>query len=245
MEKFTLYDFLGLILPGFIFVYFCNVINKFYCLIPDFIVPADTETKIVIVLSLSLIFGSIIYALNFYLVSKIKWYSKWFGIYKPVSDIYESMNQLHGIMNETLNRQAKKWFGTSIFFAQEKFKTLTANEAQEARDFQNDFYNRMYYELEFDEKIENSRTYQSFYYFFRQLLSVGLILTFIFFALELITLIPDIQINRPDLSTQLQIVFYLLFMIWISMVMARWFRKRMVMKMYWSYFTYLNKSEKK
>jgi hypothetical protein len=82
MEKFSLYDFLGLLLPGVIFLFFFNLLNNLYGINLLPVITANLETDIVILLCFAIIIGAVLYASSFYLVNKTKWYNHLLGMYR-------------------------------------------------------------------------------------------------------------------------------------------------------------------
>lgn len=245
MEKFSIYDLIGLLLPGYVFVYFCKLLNFTFEVFPDFFILSDNEIGIGIIISLALIFGSLLFALNFFLVKKVKWYSKTLGIYKPVADLYLNMNDLHRTMNDTLNLKSQIWFGRKIFYDSKEFAEIKNDKKKHVRELQNDFYDRMYYELEHEDKLENARTVQSFYYFFRQLVTTFILLMGTTILLEVLSNFDLFSFKHPEDSLIVWLFIFFLSNLIISIILARWFRKRMVMKMYWAYFSHLSLTSNK
>lgn len=243
MEKFSIYDLIGLLLPGYVFVFFCQLLNGTFIDYPLFIFQPDNEIWTILVLSL--IFGSMFFALNFFLVKKVKWYRNTFGIYKHVADLYISMHNLHAIMNDVFNEKAKHWFKTKVFFDSDDYQKFDTDEKKRIKNLQDSFYDRMYYELEYLDKLENARTVQSFYYFFRQLASVFIVLILFTIALFLLSFVILKGFNNPEFSSVFWLITLFLLNLIISVILARWFRKRMVMKMYWAYFSHLNLTSNK
>jgi len=239
MEKFSLYDFLGLLLPGFIFLFFGKIISKLFCIYPVFLASTNTELNIVIILSFSIILGSTLYALNFYLVKK-KWYNKTFGMFKNLSELYLNMTYLHDLLNETLNKRANEWYKKDIFLHKNEFDKLDKTEREKIKELQDEYYSRMYYEIEYHGKNEFSKAFQSFYFFFRQGALAYILLLIGLLSLFGLHFIPCLQIYSPAISNVFALISLLLLLLFISVQLAKWYRKRMVMKMHWAYYTYLN-----
>jgi len=242
MVKFSLYDFLGLLLPGVIFLFFCNTINKLYGLFPLQVQSVDWKINVGISLCFALIIGATLYASNFYLVNKTKWYNRLFGMYKHVADLYTDMNFRHLPMNENLNKKAQDWFAKDVFYSKENLDQLADDERKEIRELQDAYYDRMYYELEYEEKNEQPKTIQSFYYFFRQTALACISLLLLHSVLFALSFIPCSCLNSPDTSSALWLGAILLIILFISVRLARWYRKFMTMKMYWAYFTHIQKN---
>ena len=241
MDKFSLYDFLGLFLPGVIFIFFCNTLNEFYGIYPALFETLNWGISLSIALCFAIIVGAVLFASNFYLANKLKWFNRVFGMYKPVAGLYLQMTSLHKIMNQTLNQKANEWYQKDVFFEKNDFDKLDEKSKKERNDLQDEYYDRMYYELEYHSKIEPSKTVQSFYFFFRQTaLACILLLTFMA-ALFILHLFSCLYLSNPDTGKIIWLAVLLVSMLFISVQLAKWYRKRMVMKMYWAYFTHLNK----
>lgn len=240
MDKFTLYDFLGLLLPGVIFVFFCNTLNDFFCIYPVLFKSVNMGVNIGISLCFALIIGAIHYTANFYLANKVKWYNRVFGMYKHVADLYLQMKFLHKLMNQTLNQKANEWYKKDIFFNKVDFDKLDDKAKEEINDLQDVYYDQMYYELEYHNKIEHAKGFQSFYFFFRQTALACILLLLLTGVLCLLQFIPYLHINNPDTCKVIWLAILLFILLFISVQLAKWYRKRMVMKMYWAYFTHLN-----
>ena len=240
MEKFSVYDFLGLLLPGALFVYFCNVMNSFFLILPFSIGNNSWEIKTVLLLCFALVAGAMLYSINFWLIKR-RWYNWVFRMKKHVADLYLKLDIPFEAMNKSLNEKASQWFLKPIYFSP---KELSLRDAKcltnEEKQLQDDFYVRMYYELEYLEKIESAKTLQSFYYFFRQTVAACLLLLIIFVLLSIVWLGIDKTIFSQKTGYFVGIPVALLLLIALSAGHAQWYRKAMVLKIYWAYFTHLN-----
>ncbi|MBL4561011.1 MAG: hypothetical protein JKX79_08505 [Labilibaculum sp.] len=156
MGKFSLYDLLGLLLPGVIFMFFCNAISKLYGISYTFSGMLNWQVNIGISLCFALIIGAMLYTANFYLVKK-SCYNWLLGMYKQLTVLYLKMEFLHQLMNETLNIKSNEWYGKNIFFNKADFDVLPKNQQKETEGLQDEFYDRMYYELEYHAKIEHAK----------------------------------------------------------------------------------------
>ena len=107
---------------------------------------------------------------------------------------------------------------------------------------QDEYYDRMYYELEYIGKIENAKAFQSFYFFFRQTTLACIVLLILGIVLQLLSLFSFFSLKTPETNSILWLAALLIILLLISIQLARWYRKRMVMKMYWAYFTHLNQT---
>ena len=232
MEKFSLYDLLGLLLPGVLFLYFLNLLLNLFGLNYFSVVPVNLDANILIILCFALIIGAVLYTANFYLVNKTKWYNHLLGMYKHVADLYINMENLHSLMNNVFNKKAMEWYEKNLFFNQTDFYKLSVPEQNEIKKLQDEFYDRIYYELEYHGKNEHSKAFQSFYFFFRQTVLGCLLLLLIDILLFLYFLFFWIAFDAPFLFNLkiLWITVILLFLLIVSVMLARWYRKRMVKK---------------
>lgn len=235
MEKFSLYDLLGLLMPGILFVYFINLINSVFNVFSLSFQSDGWDISTLIFLCFSLIAGAMLYSVNFWLLKQRR-YEWLFGMKKHVADIYNELAFPFNQMNQSLNKKANEWYGKDIFFGPNANHHLT----QEERDLQDSFYDRMYYELEYLDKIDSAKTIQSFYYFFRQTVTASLLLLIVFIVFALICLIQGNAVPECKTSQVFWLPVLLVATIALSVGHAKWYRKTMVLKMYWAYFTHLN-----
>lgn len=239
MEKFSLYDLLGLLLPGVLFVYFFNVLNSIFGVLQFSFTTNGLDVNTFIILCFALIAGAMLYAINFWLI-KQKWYNWLFRMKKHVASLYLELNIPFNAMNQALNQKAMEWYGKNIFYSQDELIDRAIQLSKEEEDLQDKFYDRMYYELEYLAKIDSAKTLQSFYYFFRQIVTACLLLLGLYLLLTIIHLISGsvIQAGQNKLLTWVPILLVLTTI--LSAGHAQWYRKSMVLKMFWAYFTHLN-----
>lgn len=242
MDKFSLYDLLGLLLPGIILTRLINFLNAIFQLSTINLISEELDTGIGLLLCLGLMFGAILYASNFWLI-KQNWYKRPTGIYKPVPELYLKMKALHKTMNATLNYKARKWFDKEIFLFPDVFNSLPLAEQEQLKEQLDEYYDRMYYELEYAGKIENAKTFQSFYFFFRQLFLACLVVILLGAGLFVTArLFPGTGLEQPETNQLISLAVGLPITLLLSLFMAQWYRKRMVKKMFWAYFTHLSQT---
>lgn len=245
MDKFSLYDLLGLLLPGIILVWLLISLNTLYGILPVSIPNDGQELSIGMLACLGLIAGSMLYAVNFWKFENFKFYRRLTGVYNHVANIYMGFHNLHAVLNERLNRQALEWYDRAIFFTEKEFKNFNSERQKLLRDLQDQFYSRMYYELEYHGKMEAAKTQQSFYYFFRQLATALLFVMVLLLLLQPYFYFSNSG-NLPVLwPCWLGWMIALLLSLALCALLARSFRNRMVKKMYWAYFTHLNETKNK
>jgi hypothetical protein len=115
----------------------------------------------------------------------------------------------------------------------------------EEKNLQDKYYDRMYYELEYVDKIDSAKTLQSFYYFFRQTVTACLLLLVLYFILSIVYLFSDAVMANSQANQVFWTPALLLTILVLSVGHARWYRKSMVLKIYWAYFTHLNQTSNK
>lgn len=243
MEKFSLYDLLGLIMPGIIFVFLGQIILSIFSLCPTLLMIDGFEYSTVISLSLAIIIGAFLFASNFILVNKCKLYNAITGMYQHVADIYQNMDFLHHIMNSQLNFKTLDWFGHEVYTTKSEYELLSSEEKDSIKQLQDESYDRIYYELEYLKFDSQTKTAQSFYFFFRQSALAFIILLMVLLSLYLFSFLKIMEHYRGDNGDVLFLGILILCGALLSISLAKWFRKRMVMKLYWSYFTYLNQQK--
>ncbi len=238
MNKFSLYDFLGIVLPGMILVFFAAVINKSFGIIN---IPRIGDKTIIagVLLAASLFAGSLLYILGFVFTKKMKFIYKFTKTYIDVTTLYLQMGFLHSLMNKTLNAKANEWYSRDIFFDKETYDLLEVKEQKIINELQDEFYDRAYYEVEYIEKNSPSKSFHSLYLFFRHTFIASLLLLI---ALSILVALVMFKTIETQVHSSGIILLYLLFIsiLLLSIYMAKWLRKRMVMKLYWTYFTHLN-----
>lgn len=236
MNKFSLYDFLSLIFPGAVFLLLINAIRLILGIFPGFNLMENWETIILI----SIISGAILYVLSFYIENKAKWIYHCFGIHKNILDIYMQNHYFHSFINPVLNKQSVEWYGESIFKVKNEYNELPDKQKKKIRNMHSEFYGRMYHVLDFEGKLEIPKSFQSFYFFFRQLVIAVSVTLLIVLAYTLSMLLYGWQYYGIPLLTLGLCFSVLIILILVFSWLARWYRNRMVIKMYWFFYVYLN-----
>jgi hypothetical protein len=235
MEKFSLYDLLSVLFPGVILLYMLNMTRELFCLFPLYELTDKWEILIV----MAVMVGGVIYVVSFLLTSKFKWFYKRIGVYQPVCNLYQKAG-IHHITGATLNKRANEWYGEDIYFSQQEYEPMAEDKKMEICNRQDEFYDRMYYQLDYEGKLTTPKSFQSFYLFFRNVFVATVISIGIFIILYLINVIPIFNFATVDNGKALMIFLLLLFFFIGSNFIARWYRKRTVAKMYWYFYTHIN-----
>ncbi|MFT4073370.1 MAG: CRISPR-associated protein Csx27 [Dysgonamonadaceae bacterium] len=237
MQKFSLYDILTVLFPGVIFLF---ILDKIRLLSGCFLTYNLTSQWDVIIL-LSVFLGASVYVLSFSLTApKFLWFYTVLKLYQPVSDLFYQCSFPRAVV-QLLNRRSIKWYERELFPTKEVFISLSEDDRKEICDLQDEYYDRMYYELDYERRLDKAITFQSFYLFFRNLVIVsfgGLLLLVCVTFWNLISLSNGITEDVVFLFVVLMLLAFL--SVWI----ARWYRRRMVHKMYWYFYSHINAKQK-
>ncbi|MCG8412499.1 MAG: CRISPR-associated protein Csx27 [Bacteroidales bacterium] len=238
MDKFSLYDLLGLLLPGTFFLFLSSLITQK----SEFIYIYNIDIPVlfgnfnwIIILCFALMLGAVLYSANFYFIDK-KWYNQIFGMYKHVAYLFFEIRYTDKTMFDVFNKKSTEWYNKQIFITQNDYNLLSMDKQNEIKKYHSEFYDRMYYELEYLNKNDHSKTFHSFYFFFRQIALACIILLL---SILIIITLQFIFRLRPTTQHLIPIAIFLIGILIISIFLARWYRKRKVYKMYWTYFTHL------
>jgi len=235
MEKFSLYDLLSVLFPGVIFMYLLDEVRNTLNLFPDFKMTEQWE----ILLIMAILFGAFIYVISFWLTSNLKWFYKSTKIYTHISSIYFKV-RIHDVAGEKLNQRANEWYGHDIFFSETEFNSFEENKKNEIYIQQDDFYDKMYYELDYADKLAVPKSFQSFYVFFRNIFLSTIFCLIILFISYLINFIPDLNLFQLQKPEVLKLFILCLIILLCSNKISRWYRQRMVYKMYWFFYSHIN-----
>lgn len=234
MEKFSLYDLLAVLFPGAVGLYMIDAVRKLYGLCPNYSLTDKWEVVVI----LAVLVGGLIYRFSFLLTHRFKWFYQYTRLFRPVSELYLS-GHLHAVAGEVLNRQAQHWYGRDIYFSQAEYDALLPAIREKCDSLQDEFYDRMYYQLEFDNKLSTPKAFQSFYLFFRNVFLASILAMKLLLLLYLLHFVPGCTIVPAPLFSLLQAAFLLVIIQFSTLVVARWYRQRMVLKMYWYFYIYL------
>lgn len=241
MEKFSLYDLLGLLLPGVLFLHFLGILNSLF-VETDLILP-DSNLGLGAYICFSIIFGASLYSASFYLIQRIPIYSE--ILYKPTGTIYMHDYALRSQLDIKLNETSLAWFGKAIFVSLNEETASSKAEQDLLCKMREDFYDRMYYTLELSKNNEHPKTFQSFYFFFRQLVLACIIILLFSAVLYGLSRLNVLSLLKPEWESLSGFISLIILILATSILLARWYRKRMVEKMYWSFFIYLNQANNK
>jgi len=235
MEKFSFYDLLSVLFPGVVFVFMLNALLGVFDCSDCFDLSGEWELTVVF----SVLFGALIYVIGFWLTSHCKWVYRICGLYHPVVQLF-NRHPLPEAVIETLNNRAVTWYGKAIFTNKSVYDALPEQEQTEVGHLQDEFYDRMYYELDYCGKLDTAKAFQSFYFFFRSIFIASLLSVAAGILLYLLHFGAFLHIASPDGAKLGYTTLALLLLLFGSVFIARWYRQRMVWKMQWYFYAHLN-----
>lgn len=234
MEKFSLYDLLAILFPGVVFLYMLDVIRVLFGFFPDYTLTDKWELLIV----LSAMMGAVVYVLSFWFVSHWKWMYRSVGMYKLVAELYLKTG-IHTVVGAILNKRANEWYQKDIFYSKSDYDQQSDADKKVIEDLQDEFFDRMYYELDYADKLAVPKSFQSFYLFFRNLSLSALISLLSLGLLCLVNFLSWTHFADIDWNNLSIILLALVVILLASIVIARWYRERMVMKIYFFFYAHI------
>jgi hypothetical protein len=159
---------------------------------------------------IAIFLGAMVHILSF----KILKVYRIIGLYKSTFNIYKESDHLSPI-KKTIEQNVRIKFGKS--------ETDSINEKEFGL-----FYDIVYYKLEAMDKIETARSFQSFYFFFRNFFLTSLIAIIILMAYSIICALPPFF---------WELLCAIVFMLLVSWYAAIWYRVKMTEKMLWAYYS--------
>ncbi len=231
MEKFSFYELLSFLIPGFIVV----KITEYYAHCFEIQSPVFSENDFfngVLVIILSLIIGLMIHTLTFKLM-KYKWYKKY--VYQPEKChiISKSGSDLFSII-PAINKLIVKDMDDPGVAA--KIESKADNNSTPV---QNEYYpltfDFAYYYLEVNGKLTQSMRFQSLYFLFRNLFTISLLHLIVFGCIWLISIWWHIDF-LPEWYYMLTLIGALLLLTYLITNIATFMRGKMIDRVLWSYY---------
>ena len=227
MEKISLYDLLSILLPGAIFTLFIEFLFfQFNWHIDNY--EVNEYFKLTIFLSSSIFFGSII---NIFTRAMLNGFYKKISLYTPMYKIFKKIFTKDTIL-------AKKYFDVKLVEIGNKLGDTNIEidnlDDKTYHKYIEVLWDEIYFELESNNKIKVAKDFQSFYFFFRNFFTLGLLL---FFVLIVVTI--GWYNTKPVFAYLLGID---VIMMALSVFSAKWNRKQMVKRLFWTYYS-LHKNE--
>jgi len=227
MEKISLYDLLSILLPGAIFTLFIEFLFfQFNWHIDNY--EVNEYFKLTIFLSSSIFFGSII---NIFTRAMLNGFYKKISLYTPMYKIFKKIFTKDTIL-------AKKYFDVKLVEIGNKLGDTNIEidnlDDKTYHKYIEVLWDEIYFELESNNKIKVAKDFQSFYFFFRNFFTLGLLLLFVLIVLTIV------WYNTKHVFAYL-LGFDVIMMI-LSIISAKWNRKQMAKRLFWTYYS-LHKNE--
>lgn len=220
MDKLSLYEILSFVVPGFLLV---MLFNTYYVDVLGFESLLDMNSKIgdsVLLFCLSLFMGICIHVITFRFLKtpKLKWYEKL--IFKTPQEISANNDFIKKVI-PYLNKDYKET---------RKHK----EEASQPNEAEPNLFDFAYLYLEVNDKVTPAKNFQSMYFWFINMFTIGLFLIPISFIILALTFYGNYSSKAQILS--LQILIINLILIAIIIPVANWLREKLLEKVFWSYY---------
>jgi hypothetical protein len=219
MEKFSLYELLSFIVPGFMVIFLVNLYAESvmgYKLIENISAINFFESMIYIIASL--VVGILFHRLTFALINW-KWYQKL--VYPAVGEIVKKHGEIEPVLSD-LEQNYKKMYPE---------KTIQFDEK-----YYDEIFDLAYYFLEVNDKIGQIKSFQSLYFFFRNMITLAMISFVVVLPLTIFgaCIFPAFSICH---SCYFLVALLISFLIFVEP--ARWLRKKMIVRLFRSYHVFI------
>ncbi len=220
MEKFSFYEILSFLLPGFLLIGIVQLysVRVFGCESP-FNMDGNFGENMIL-LCISLFVGIFIHVFTFRLF-KIKRF-KWF------KNIIMPAVQKISAKNEFIQKTIPFLNAEYIRLRKHDEKPVKTKEAE------NDLFDFAYYYLEVNDKISAAKNFQSLYFWFRNMFTISLFLVPVSMAIMVISFCKEYTCEQKETATWIMVINLILFFIIIPV--ARWLREKYIDKILWSYY---------
>ncbi len=219
MEKFSLYEILSFLIPGFILIKIILMYQQFVFGVSDFINMESKFEENILLICLSLFAGVVLHFFSFKLCKRkgLKWIENiimpgW----KKVSDKNESIKIIIPFLNKEYNR------------LQKHFEVTDKNKVDQH------LYDFAYYYLEVNDKISAAKSFQSLYHWFKNMYIISVALLVPSFVIWLIASAEKYCDSQKQYALWMMIINIILLVFFIPT--ARRLNEIMIKKVLWSYY---------
>jgi hypothetical protein len=227
MEKLSLYEILSYVIPGFILIAIVEIYNQYvFENLPLYNHQGKFEDSIILFIS-SLFLGIIIHIITFRMLkkSKNKCIQKFKKSYQTL--IYKSPQAL-----SASNKEIQK----IIPFLNREYIRLRKHQEEAVGENQaeNNLFDFAYIYLEIHDKIAPAKSFQSLYFWFRNMFTISLLLVPFSILIYILTVINGFYMHQQKTA----ILFFFLNVVFglIVIPIANWLREKLVHKIMWSYY---------
>lgn len=217
MDKFSLYEFLSFVVPGFIALQIVEFFNSsIFEQAPLLSFESNIQESFVL-FCLSLFAGIFVHIITFKMI-KYRWYEQ--IIYKSTQDI---------TLKSTFIQRV-------IPFLNDDYKKTRRHEEKDPKGNESapNLFDFAYYYLETNDKITPAKNFQSLYFWLRNMFTLFLMTIPVIFLLWLGSFFIE---SIEDKTTLLFCFLISITAITIIVVpMANWLREKLVSKIFWGYY---------
>jgi hypothetical protein len=226
MDRFSIYELLSYIVPGYV----AAKILEYYLQLYDvtFPIPIDgTLDNNLLLLVVAIVLGVAVHVLTFKLMS-FNWFKKL--MYQKES---------HYIKNNKDGTLQRIMPAVTDFYISDKKHDDTISEIKFLDDTTFEYndltFDLAYYYLEVKDKVTQAKNFQSFYFLFRNLFTISLTHFLALLVLWIFGLLKWSQVNINNWNTLIMVAVLLLFTVLI-VIIAQWLRGKMIDRVLWSYY---------
>lgn len=238
MDKFSIYELFSFIIPGYLAAKIIEYYLRFYGLRMLFPMEGKLEDNL-LMLVVSIILGVAIHVLTFKIIGmeNLAWLKSW--IFKPEAEYIKNSGVLLMIIpavttlykNEKNHNDSKSVFHIKLT---EKDKDGIEKENMVEYNYLKHTFDFAYYYLEVNDKITQAKSFQSFYFLFRNLFVMSMV-HFVILAMLVL-----VSFAKPEYSilnwNTLYLVLLLVGLTWLIVVVTNWLRGKMIDRVLWSYY---------
>ena len=220
MEKFSLYEILSFLLPGFVLIGIVQLYQKYVFGFEHLLFSSDSKfSESIILLCLSLFVGVLLHFFTFWIlgIKKNNWINK---IVKP------------SVKTVSENKSIQK----ILLFLFNEYKLLNKDNSKlngDENDIE-DLFHFAYFYLETNNKISAAKNFQSLYFWFRNMFTISCVLAPFSIIILAITLIKGYTCYHIDSAITIMIVN--IFMLIILSPISRRLREKFIEKIFWSFY---------
>lgn len=220
MDKLSLYEILSFVIPGFILINVFEFYNSVIFKNGDLLSKGSNLEESILLFCLSLFLGVIVHIVTFRFLktSRLKWYKKL--IFKSPQEITSDNDFIKKVIP---------------FLNEDYLKTQQHNEkVPESNEVANYLFDFAYLYLEVNDKITPAKNFQSMYFWFRNMFTIGLFLIPFSFIICIVTFF-----NKMENDLIMKSFFMFLITLTITLILiptANWLREKLMEKVFWSYY---------
>lgn len=243
MDKFSIYELLSFIVPGFV----AAKITEYYLNLYHLKIPLPMDGNLednLLLLIVSIVLGLAIHVLTFRMMPYV-WFKA--SVYphekeyikkskgKELPMIMPFVTQFY--VNDKLHedKAEKITIPEGKVTKQIIDRKETTGKTNDIQDYYEWTFDYAYYYLEVKDKLTQAKNFQSFYFMFRNLFSISIVHFLILGILLLVSFFGKPEDSFWNKNTLWMIIF-LVVITWLITVIAKFMRGKMIDRVFWSYY---------